>query len=61
MPIAVADRRHINLPCLVLLFIGSGCAALIYEVVWLQLLQLVLKVVLKQIIKRDQIILVLIE
>jgi len=30
------------LPVLLLLFIGSGCAALIYEVVWLQLLQLVI-------------------
>ncbi len=29
------------LPGLVLLFVGSGCAALIYEVVWFQLLQLV--------------------
>ncbi|MEO8100227.1 MAG: fused MFS/spermidine synthase [Acidobacteriota bacterium] len=28
------------LPLLVLLFIGSGCAALIYEIVWFQLLQL---------------------
>lgn len=28
------------LPVLFVLFIGSGCAALIYEVVWLQLLQL---------------------
>jgi len=28
------------LPALLLLFIGSGCAALIYEVVWFQLLQL---------------------
>src|SRR5271170_2339907 len=28
------------LPLLLLLFIGSGCAALIYEIVWLQLLQL---------------------
>jgi len=28
------------LPVLLLLFVGSGCAALIYEVVWLQLLQL---------------------
>ena len=26
------------LPALLLLFIGSGCAALIYEVVWFQLL-----------------------
>src|SRR5687767_8147881 len=31
-------RRY--LPALLLLFIGSGCAALIYEVVWFQLLQL---------------------
>jgi spermidine synthase len=30
------------LPILLLLFVGSGCAALIYEVVWLQLLQLVI-------------------
>src|ERR1041384_5755378 len=29
------------LPFMVLLFVGSGCAALIYEIVWLQLLQLV--------------------
>src|SRR5262252_3470710 len=31
-----------NLPLLVLLFAGSGCAALIYEIVWFQLLQLVI-------------------
>jgi spermidine synthase len=30
------------LPILLLLFVGSGCAALIYEIVWLQLLQLVI-------------------
>lgn len=30
------------LPLLLLLFVGSGCAALIYEVVWFQLLQLVI-------------------
>lgn len=30
------------LPALLLLFIGSGCAALIYEIVWFQLLQLVI-------------------
>src|SRR5512133_3467417 len=30
------------LPWLLLLFVGSGCAALIYEIVWLQLLQLVI-------------------
>jgi spermidine synthase len=29
-------------PVLLLLFIGSGCAALIYEIVWFQLLQLVI-------------------
>ena len=33
-------RRY--LPALLLLFVGSGCAALIYEVVWFQLLQLVI-------------------
>jgi spermidine synthase len=30
------------LPLLLLLFVGSGCAALIYEVVWFQMLQLVI-------------------
>src|SRR3954469_17195840 len=30
------------LPALLLLFMGSGCAALIYEIVWFQLLQLVI-------------------
>src|SRR4051795_10140021 len=30
------------LPALLLLFIGSGCAALIYEVVWFPLLELVI-------------------
>src|SRR5438552_10077549 len=30
------------LPGLIVLFMGSGCAALIYEIVWLQLLQLVI-------------------
>src|SRR5689334_18488957 len=30
------------LPALLLLFIGSGCAALIYEIVWFQLLELVI-------------------
>jgi spermidine synthase len=29
-------------PAMLLLFVGSGCAALIYEIVWLQLLQLVI-------------------
>ena len=28
------------LPLLLLLFAGSGCAALIYEIVWYQMLQL---------------------
>ena len=31
-----------SLPWLLLLFVGSGCAALIYEIVWCQLLQLVI-------------------
>src|SRR4051812_27056638 len=35
-----APRRF--LPALLMLFIGSGCAAMIYEVVWLQILQLVI-------------------
>ncbi len=35
-------RSHRFLPLLLALFVGSGCAALIYEVVWLQLLQLVI-------------------
>ncbi len=30
------------LPLLLILFVGSGCAALIYEIVWFQLLQLVI-------------------
>src|SRR4029453_8976022 len=34
--------RRPFLPALFLLFIGSGCAALIYEIVWFQLLQLVI-------------------
>src|SRR5687768_17632145 len=34
-----ADRA---LPWMLALFVGSGCAALIYEIVWLQLLQLVI-------------------
>ena len=31
-----------SLPIVLLLFVGSGCAALIYEIVWLQMLQLVI-------------------
>src|SRR5258708_21302937 len=30
------------LPLLLLLFVGSGCAALIYEIVWFQLIELVI-------------------
>ena len=40
-PDGVLESRRL-LPALLLLFIGSGCAALIYEIVWLQLLQLVI-------------------
>jgi spermidine synthase len=36
----MTSRRF--LPLLLLLFIGSGCAALIYEIVWFQLLELVI-------------------
>ncbi len=36
------SRNTFSLPVLLLLFAGSGCAALIYEVVWFQLLQLVI-------------------
>ena len=35
-------NRRRYLPALFLLFVGSGCAALIYEIVWFQLLQLVI-------------------
>jgi spermidine synthase len=37
---APVSSRH--LPLLVLLFVGSGCAALIYEIVWFQLLSLII-------------------
>jgi len=40
-PDGLLESRRL-LPALLLLFIGSGCAALIYEIVWLQLLQLVI-------------------
>ncbi len=36
----MTPRRY--MPALLLLFVGSGCAALIYEIVWFQLLQLVI-------------------
>src|SRR6202162_1203891 len=35
------DTSRQYLPLLLLLFVGSGCSALIYEIVWYQLLQLV--------------------
>src|SRR5437016_308121 len=38
---ANSSAPHRFLPLLLLLFVGSGCAALIYEIVWFQLLQLV--------------------
>src|SRR5689334_1997578 len=41
-PSSSAAQRY--LPWLLFLFVGSGCAALIYEIVWLQLLQLVIGV-----------------
>ena len=36
------SRTAASFPALIVLFIGSGCAALIYEVVWFQLLELVI-------------------
>src|SRR5262245_54891738 len=36
----MTSRRF--LPAMLLLFVGSGCAALVYEIVWFQLLQLVI-------------------
>jgi spermidine synthase len=36
----MTSRRY--LPALLLLFVGSGCAALIYEIVWFQMLELVI-------------------
>ena len=36
----MTSRRY--LPAIFLLFVGSGCAALIYEIVWLQLLSLII-------------------
>jgi spermidine synthase len=38
-PTMARERRF---PLVLLLFVGSGCAALIYEIVWFQMLQLVL-------------------
>ena len=39
---AVIDPTRKYMPAMLLLFVGSGCAALIYEIVWFQLLQLVI-------------------
>lgn len=36
------DTTNPFFPAILLLFVGSGCAALIYEIVWFQLLQLVI-------------------
>ena len=38
----MSENKGKFLPALLLLFVGSGCAALIYEVVWFQLLELVI-------------------
>src|ERR1700680_1903537 len=38
---SVKPKARPFLPLLLLLFVGSGCSALIYEIVWYQLLQLV--------------------
>src|SRR3989440_8779109 len=43
MPVPTANSPNDRwLPLVLLLFVGSGCAALIYEIVWFQLLQLVI-------------------
>jgi spermidine synthase len=39
--LAAQEAPHRVLPLLVLFFIGSGCAALIYEIVWFQMLSLI--------------------
>jgi spermidine synthase len=41
-PLAPAGEVRPLRPILLALFVGSGCAALIYEIVWFQLLQLVI-------------------
>src|SRR5690242_13114727 len=41
LPLALPPTQRF-LPALLLLFIGSGCAALIYEIVWFQLIELVI-------------------
>lgn len=37
---AATPASHRYLPLLLILFVGSGCAALIYEIVWFEMLQL---------------------
>src|SRR5213083_2715390 len=39
---ASTSNPHRFLPALLPLFVASGCAALMYEIVWFQLLQLVI-------------------
>jgi len=39
---SISGGSHRFFPLLVVLFAGSGCAALIYEIVWFQMLQLVI-------------------
>ncbi|WP_165251290.1 spermine/spermidine synthase domain-containing protein [Paludisphaera soli] len=41
-PAVAGSSSRRSLPAMLLLFVASGCAAMIYEVVWLQLLQLVI-------------------
>jgi spermidine synthase len=38
----MSDTNGKFLPFLPLLFVGSGCAALIYEIAWFRLLELVI-------------------
>jgi spermidine synthase len=44
--VAAEETAHLTsgriLPLLLIMFIGSGCSALIYEVVWFQLLELII-------------------
>src|SRR5579862_1083507 len=40
-PVEAAARSTVLLPFFLLLFVGSGCAALIYEVIWYQMLEFV--------------------
>src|SRR5436309_4077523 len=44
--VAVAETAEVTpgrfLPSLLMMFVGSGCSALIYEIVWFQVLQLVI-------------------